>query len=68
MILAISGAGFIGTNFVFDRLYVNGHCSIIRRLLEAERLGEAYNVGGWNEKPNIEIVSPPLRPARRISP
>ena len=25
-------------------------------MLEAGRLGETYNVGGWNEKPNIEIV------------
>ena len=33
------------------------HCSAIRRVLEAGRLGETYNVGGWNEKPNIEIVN-----------
>jgi dTDP-glucose 4,6-dehydratase len=41
---------------VRDWLYVNDHCSAIRRVLEAGRLGEVYNVGGWNEKPNIEIV------------
>ena len=41
---------------VRDWLYVKDHCSAIRRVLEAGRLGEAYNVGGWNEKPNIEIV------------
>jgi dTDP-glucose 4,6-dehydratase len=35
---------------------VKDHCSAIRRVLEAGRLGETYNVGGWNEKPNIEIV------------
>jgi dTDP-glucose 4,6-dehydratase len=39
-----------------DWLYVQDHCRAIRRVLEAGRLGETYNVGGWNEKPNIEIV------------
>ena len=39
-----------------DWLYVKDHCSAIRRVLETGRLGETYNVGGWNEKPNIEIV------------
>ena len=39
-----------------DWLYVKDHCSAIRRVLQAGRLGETYNVGGWNEKPNIEIV------------
>ncbi len=39
-----------------DWLYVKDHCSAIRRVLEAGRVGETYNVGGWNEKPNIEIV------------
>jgi dTDP-glucose 4,6-dehydratase len=39
-----------------DWLYVKDHCSAIRRVLEGGRLGETYNVGGWNEKPNIEIV------------
>ena len=39
-----------------DWLYVKDHCSAIRRVLAAGRLGEVYNVGGWNEKPNIEIV------------
>ena len=41
---------------VRDWLYVKDHCSAIRRVLEAGRVGEVYNVGGWNEKPNIEIV------------
>ena len=41
---------------VRDWLYVKDHCSAIRRVLEAGRLGETYNVGGWNEKPNLEIV------------
>ena len=41
---------------VRDWLYVKDHCSAIRRVLEAGQLGETYNVGGWNEKPNIDIV------------
>jgi dTDP-glucose 4,6-dehydratase len=39
-----------------DWLYVKDHCSAIRRVLEAGKVGEVYNVGGWNEKPNIDIV------------
>ncbi len=39
-----------------DWLFVKDHCSAIRRVLEAGRLGETYNVGGWNEKANIDIV------------
>ncbi|QNN57824.1 dTDP-glucose 4,6-dehydratase [Diaphorobacter ruginosibacter] len=42
---------------VRDWLYVKDHCSAIRRVLDAGTLGETYNVGGWNEKPNIEIVN-----------
>lgn len=41
---------------VRDWLYVKDHCSAIRRVLEVGQMGETYNVGGWNEKPNIEIV------------
>jgi dTDP-glucose 4,6-dehydratase len=41
---------------VRDWLYVKDHCSAIRRVLQAGQPGEVYNVGGWNEKPNIEIV------------
>ncbi len=40
-----------------DWLYVKDHCSAIRRVLDAGVPGETYNVGGWNEKPNIEIVN-----------
>jgi dTDP-glucose 4,6-dehydratase len=40
-----------------DWLYVSDHCSAIRRILEAGQVGEVYNVGGWNEMVNIEIVS-----------
>lgn len=39
-----------------DWLYVRDHCSAIRRVLEAGRLGDTYNVGGWNEQANIDIV------------
>ena len=41
---------------VRDWLYVKDHCSAIRRVLEAGALGETYNVGGWNEKTNLNIV------------
>ncbi len=41
---------------VRDWLYVGDHCSAIRRVLEAGRVGETYNVGGWNEQPNLAIV------------
>ncbi|CAG8871448.1 dTDP-glucose 4,6-dehydratase [Pseudomonas fluorescens] len=40
-----------------DWLYVKDHCSAIRRVLEAGQTGEVYNIGGWNEKPNLEIVN-----------
>ncbi|MDN6874673.1 dTDP-glucose 4,6-dehydratase [Pseudomonas citronellolis] len=41
---------------VRDWLYVKDHCAAIRRVLEAGQLGETYNVGGWNEKANIDVV------------
>lgn len=39
-----------------DWLYVKDHCCAIRRVLEAGRVGETYNIGGFNEKPNLEVV------------
>ena len=39
-----------------DWLYVTDHCSAIRAVLARGRLGETYNIGGWNEKANIDIV------------
>ena len=33
------------------------HCAAMRTVLAKGRVGETYNVGGWNEKPNIEIVN-----------
>jgi dTDP-glucose 4,6-dehydratase len=41
---------------VRDWLYVQDHCRAIMRVLEAGRLGETYNIGGWNEKPNLGVV------------
>jgi dTDP-glucose 4,6-dehydratase len=41
---------------VRDWLYVGDHCSAIRAVLARGRVGEVYNIGGWNEKPNLEIV------------
>jgi dTDP-glucose 4,6-dehydratase len=40
-----------------DWLYVKDHCSAIRRVLESGKLGETYNVGGWSEKSNLEVVN-----------
>ncbi|MDD2725544.1 MAG: dTDP-glucose 4,6-dehydratase [Methylovulum sp.] len=39
-----------------DWLYVVDHCRGIRRVLEAGRVGETYNIGGWNEMANLDIV------------
>jgi dTDP-glucose 4,6-dehydratase len=39
-----------------DWLYVSDHCVAIRRVLAAGKIGETYNIGGWNEKPNLDIV------------
>jgi dTDP-glucose 4,6-dehydratase len=41
---------------VRDWLYVQDHCRAIGRVLESGRVGEVYNIGGWNEKPNLEVV------------
>ena len=42
---------------VRDWLYVKDHCSAIRRVLADGKIGETYNVGGWNEKANLEVVN-----------
>jgi dTDP-glucose 4,6-dehydratase len=39
-----------------DWLYVTDHCNAIARVLEAGRVGETYNIGGWNEKANLDVV------------
>jgi dTDP-glucose 4,6-dehydratase len=41
---------------VRDWLYVEDHCRAILRVLQAGQVGETYNIGGWNEKPNLEVV------------
>ncbi len=41
---------------VRDWLYVGDHCSALRRVLEDGQLGETYNIGGWNEKANLDVV------------
>lgn len=42
---------------VRDWLYVGDHCAAIRRVLAVGRLGEVYNIGGWNEKTNLDVVN-----------
>lgn len=44
-----------GSN-IRDWLYVGDHCGAIRRVLESGRVGETYNIGGCNEKTNLEVV------------
>jgi dTDP-glucose 4,6-dehydratase len=41
---------------VRDWLYVGDHCAAIRRVLDAGRVGETYNIGGGNERVNLEVV------------
>jgi dTDP-glucose 4,6-dehydratase len=51
-----------------DWLYVKDHCSAIRAVLKQGRLGETYNIGGWNEKQNIEVVRTLCRILDEIKP
>lgn len=51
-----------------DWLYVTDHCSAIRSILAKGKVGEVYNVGGWNEKPNIEIVNTLIKLLDELSP
>ena len=39
-----------------DWLYVKDHCDAIREVLRKGKIGDTYNIGGWNEKANIDIV------------
>jgi len=39
-----------------DWLYVGDHCSAIREVLAKGKVGETYNIGGWNEKANVDVV------------
>jgi dTDP-glucose 4,6-dehydratase len=40
-----------------DWLYVKDHCSAIREVLKQGDIGDTYNVGGWNEKANLDVVN-----------
>jgi dTDP-glucose 4,6-dehydratase len=51
-----------------DWLYVKDHCSAIRAVLKQGCLGETYNIGGWNEKQNIEVVKTLCRILDEIKP
>jgi dTDP-glucose 4,6-dehydratase len=42
---------------VRDWLYVTDHCAAIREVLARGRPGETYNIGGWNEKTNLDVVN-----------
>src|SRR4029079_8252895 len=41
---------------VRDWLYVEDHCRAIIRVLDAGQVGETYNIGGWNEMANLDVV------------
>jgi dTDP-glucose 4,6-dehydratase len=41
---------------VRDWLYVGDHCAAVRTVLEQGRLGETYNIGGWNEQANLNVI------------
>lgn len=56
-----------GSN-VRDWLYVSDHCSAIRRVLEAGRVGEVYNIGGCNEKTNLDVVKTLCKILDRLHP
>lgn len=51
-----------------DWLYVKDHCSAIRRVLEAGQPGETYNIGGWAEKANIDVVRSLCRVLDELAP
>ncbi len=42
---------------VRDWLYVEDHCEAVRMVLARGRIGETYNIGGWNEKRNVSNAS-----------
>jgi dTDP-glucose 4,6-dehydratase len=42
---------------VRDWLYVKDHCSALRRVLEGGEPGQTYNIGGWNERTNLDVVT-----------
>ena len=53
---------------VRDWLYVEDHAQALYEVLSQGRVGEVYNIGGHNEKTNLEVVPKNLRVARRAAP
>lgn len=53
MIFVTGGSGFIRSNFILDW---QDRCSVIRQIPAAGKIGETYNIGGWNEKTHLEVV------------
>src|SRR5262249_33659873 len=59
---------------VRDWLFVGDHCEAVRTVLAAGPPGETYNIGGWNEKKNLDIVETicrvldELRPGDPVTP
>ena len=53
---------------VRDWLYVKDHCKAITRVLESGRMGETYNIGGWNEKANLDVVKTICRRLDQLRP
>jgi dTDP-glucose 4,6-dehydratase len=51
-----------------DWLYVGDHCAAVRRVLDAGRCGETYNIGGHNELTNLTVVGELCRLLDRIQP
>ncbi len=51
-----------------DWLYVTDHCEAIESVLKNGRLGETYNIGGWNEKTNIDVVTTICKTLNHIKP
>jgi len=51
-----------------DWLYVKDHCSALRQVLAAGRVGETYNVGGHNERSNLEVVETICLTLDRLNP
>lgn len=51
-----------------DWLYVEDHCRAIAAVLSGGRVGETYNIGGWNEKANLDVVQAICRELDALSP
>jgi dTDP-glucose 4,6-dehydratase len=53
---------------VRDWLFVCDHCDAVRRVLESGRIGQTYNIGGWNELENLQVVRTICRTLDELSP